>query len=177
MHCESSRISTVIAVFSHVQQGIMNAEDIAAHIKKAVAEALNEANASNKRKHDDEIAEVVSKKIKEAEVPDFKRSYNKEQFKHNMKVNESIKNAAELLEEGKTEKAKDKLEEGMNLIKKRQKLIKIADREEHGWEVAKCYKSDNLATDSEDEKRLSRSRRQAAANKKRQNVRKKLLST
>ena len=139
-------------------------------VKNQFTEAVNALN--NKQKSEDDVGEVISKKLKEAEVPDFKRTYNKEQFKHNKKVEESIKDAIELINNGKKEKAVEKLEEGKLLIKKRQKLIKIADREEHGWEVAKCYKSDNLATDSEDEKRINRSRRQAATNKKRHNNRK-----
>ena len=40
------------------------------------------------------------------------------------------------------------------------------DREEDGWEVLKCYLSDDLASDSEDEKQLNKVRREAAFNKK-----------
>ena len=39
-------------------------------------------------------------------------------------------------------------------ILRQQKLITIADREKDGWEVVKCYLSDYLASDSEDEKQL-----------------------
>ena len=52
------------------------------------------------------------------------------------------------------------------IVLKQKKLLRIADREEDGWEVVKCYLSDDLASDSEDEKQLSRACRQAAANKK-----------
>ena len=45
-------------------------------------------------------------------------------------------------------------------------MLKIADREEDGWEVVRCDLSDDLASESEDEKQLSRARREAAANKK-----------
>ena len=40
------------------------------------------------------------------------------------------------------------------------------DREEDGWEVVKLYLSDDLASDSEDERQLFRTRREAAVNKK-----------
>ena len=53
-----------------------------------------------------------------------------------------------------------------SLFTKRQKLIKIADREDDGWEVIKCYESDALASDSDDEKRLAKSREQARISKK-----------
>ena len=57
------------------------------------------------------------------------------------------------------------LAEGKKIILKQQKLLRIGDREEDGWEVIK-YLSDDLASDSEDEKLLPRARREAAANKK-----------
>ena len=40
-------------------------------------------------------------------------------------------------------------------------MLRIADKEEDGWEVIKCYLSDDLASDSEDEKHFSRARREA----------------
>ena len=46
------------------------------------------------------------------------------------------------------------IDEGQHLIKKRQKLIKLADRTKDGWQVAQEYESDDLASDSEDEKRI-----------------------
>ena len=45
-------------------------------------------------------------------------------------------------------------------------MLRITDREEDGWQVVKCYLSDDLASDSEEEKQLSRARREAAVNKK-----------
>lgn len=92
-----------------------------------------------------------------------------DQIKSIVQVKEAMNKAENLLEEGKVDKAREKLQEGKTLIDKRQKLIKLADREELGWEFANCYRSDNLATDSEDEKRILRSRRQAAVNKKQRN--------
>ena len=40
------------------------------------------------------------------------------------------------------------------MIHKRQKLIKIADRYKDGWQVVEEYESDELASNSEDEKKL-----------------------
>ena len=56
------------------------------------------------------------------------------------------------IEKGHIERCQERLKEGKALILKQQKLIRIADREEDGWEVVKCYLSDDLASDSEDEK-------------------------
>ena len=43
------------------------------------------------------------------------------------------------------------LKNGKLLIKERQKLIKIADKNKDGWLVVQEYESDDLASDSEDE--------------------------
>ena len=53
------------------------------------------------------------------------------------------------------EKAKTLLEEGKKLLSERQKLIRMADRSEHGWATVEEYIEDELA-DSDDEKRIQR---------------------
>jgi len=122
------------------------------HVKEDI---IQEITSSSKRTLESDVTERISTKLKQNETPHFKRQFNR-------------RGGTGSAEEGGLDKVKDKLEEGKKLVYKRQKLIRIADREEDGcWEVVKCYLSDNLADDSEDEKRLLRSRRQAAVNKKR----------
>ena len=50
------------------------------------------------------------------------------------------------------------------VIKKRQKLIKIAAKNRYGWLVVQEYETDDLASDSEDEKKIRKAR--AVAEKK-----------
>ena len=76
---------------------------------------------------------------------------------------EKINEAISATEKGAIERCQEKLAEGKKIILKQQKLLRIADREVDGWEV---IKSDDLTSDSEDEKQLFRARREAAANKK-----------
>ena len=54
------------------------------------------------------------------------------------------------------EKAKTQLEEGLKLVCERQKLIRMADRSEHGWATVKEYLEDELADNSDDEKRMQK---------------------
>ena len=49
-------------------------------------------------------------------------------------------------------KCQEMLQDGKKLLLKQQKLIRSADREEDPWELIKCYVSDDLASDSDDEK-------------------------
>ena len=76
------------------------------------------------------------------------------------------------IEKGHIDRCQERLKEGKALILKQQKLIRIADREEDGWEVVKCYLSDDLASDSEDERQLNKARREAASNKKKREANK-----
>ena len=57
--------------------------------------------------------------------------------------------------------------EGKELICKRQKLIRIADKSADSWKVVDEYVSDELASGSEDEKRLKKAK-EAPSRKRRQ---------
>ena len=95
-----------------------------------------------------------SKIVKEATELKFKG--NREQFELNANLNRILsqisKNIDNPLEIRKL------VEEGQCLIKKRQKLIKLADRSKDGWQVVQEYKSEDLASNSEDEKRIGKSK-------------------
>lgn len=56
----------------------------------------------------------------------FKKRRNKEQYKHNAKLMEKIKETNEEMEEGCTQEARQKLSEGYEFIKPRQKPIELA---------------------------------------------------
>ena len=56
--------------------------------------------------------------------------------------------------------------EGRKLIHKRQKLIKIADNNKDGWQVVEEYESDELASNSDDEKKIKKAREAASRKRK-----------
>ena len=56
---------------------------------------------------------------------------------------------------------KRKLEEGTDNMQKLIKAIKIADKSDYGWATVSEYLSDELASDTEDERRLYRSEKRA----------------
>ena len=97
----------------------------------------------------------------------FKRKGNEEQAEFNAKVDETAAEAeAELMEAGTSaapalQRALDAVRKGRQLMAERQKLIKIADRSEHGWGVVAEYTTDELAEGSDDEKRLEKAERAA----------------
>ena len=94
----------------------------------------------------------------------LKHAGNQKQLSHENKIMEIWKKTEHLLEKNSIKEAKDMITEGKKLTQSRIKLIRLADRE--GWAVANAYISDDLASDTEDEKRIQRAVRTVAASTK-----------
>ena len=112
-----------------------------------------------------ESTDRLDKKIKRIkEAPEFKHKYNKVQYDLNHNIIESLEDISDLLSKNKADAAEKKLEEAIVKLKKRNKLIKLADKSQAGWYFAEEYETDNLA--SEDEKKIKRAKRSAMAKRK-----------
>ena len=97
------------------------------------------------------------------EAADVKYKGNRKQFEVNLRLDNIL---AQIDESTDSPADNHKLVvEGKRIIKKRQKLIKIADKDKYGWLVVQEYESDDLASQSEDEKEIRKAK--AAAEKKR----------
>ena len=94
----------------------------------------------------------------------FKFKGNRKQFEVNAKLGKSSlqKASAEDLSQVNT-----LVQEAQQIIRTRQKLIKIADYRKDGWLVVQEYESDNLKSNFEDQKSLKKAKN--AAEKKRKN--------
>ena len=57
------------------------------------------------------------------------------------------------------------LRDALEKIRKRNKILRIADRSSGGWDTVKEYLSDDLASDSADEKRIRSAENRATAKK------------
>ena len=111
----------------------------------------------------------LTKKLKLEKKFEFRRKGNEIQHAFNEGVKAVVDEVAAILDKHPAtglERAKEALKEGMQLIDERQKLIKIADRSESGWLTAQEYETDEIADDSDDEKRIARAERQAERLKK-----------
>ena len=97
------------------------------------------------------------------QVHQFKNKGNQKRYEDNADILEKLEAAEEAIEKENIAKAKENISAGKQLLNKQQKYIRIADREEYGWEVVRHYISDDLASNSEDEKAISRARREALA--------------
>ncbi|VDI62608.1 Hypothetical predicted protein [Mytilus galloprovincialis] len=95
----------------------------------------------------------LAKKVKKSEN-NFKFKGNKVQFDLNVDVLDNLDSAISCIEKKRPNKAISYLEDSKELLNKRNKHIRIADKSEGGWQTVSEYLSDELASDSEDEKRI-----------------------
>ena len=103
----------------------------------------------------------VAKKLKEESKITFRFEGNKKQFQFNSDLAEKVKSASVALGKRKLDLVKTQLEELDSDIKKRNKLIRLADKSAAGWDLVNEYLSDELASGSEDEKRIRRAEQRA----------------
>ena len=108
--------------------------------------------------------EETAKVGKEASATKFKG--NRKQFELNSLLNSILTRI-----EGSVENPSKVLKfvaEGEQVIKERQKLIKVADKNREGCLVVQEYESDDLASDSQDEKKLRKAK--SAVGRKRKEI-------
>ena len=103
----------------------------------------------------------VAKKLKEESKISFRFEGNKKQFYFNSDLAEKVKSAFNALGKREFDLVKSYLEELDSDIKKRNKLIRLADESAAGWDLVNEYLSDELASGSEDEKRIRRAEQRA----------------
>ena len=142
------------SMVEEVQQQSLPA--IEAAVKRAM-EGVGTVNAKSKKKRKTHI---------------FKSPGNKRRFDDTEDIIEKVDEAIEKIGTKSLEAARTSLEEGKKLLLKQQKYVKMADRETNGWEVVRHYASDDLASDSDDEKAINRARREALASIKKRNTEK-----
>ena len=93
---------------------------------------------------------------------------NKDQFLFNAELQEHIEISSGLLKQADIRGALEKLETAQRSIHNRQKKIKLADKSEAGWLAVKEYEAEDLASNSEDEKRIKKAQVSALRKKSKQ---------
>ena len=136
-------------------------------------ERFNNFAQAIQHQSEQKMGNAVRKATREAFV--CKGKGNQQQLEHCTSVLDNLEDVSSLLAENSVqsiETAKRKLEESTTILRKRIKTIKLADKSEFGWATVAEYLSDELASDTDDEKRIFRSEKRAEKKfKERQRVR------
>ena len=86
--------------------------------------------------------------------------FSKKSYQIQSEFNNSVlKKLKDALEADTSEERSSLLEEGIELIKQRNKLLVISDK--YGWETGVAYLLDPIAEDSDDERRIKKARKKA----------------
>ena len=148
---------------SRIQQNITNevmdsiTQAITDEVKKAINASKRELTEISAEACSNSLSELTAKAAKAARLSlstEWKSVHNKKAYQSNEEVMEELTRAEHNLEKGNVNFALECIKTGKSLLQKRMKLIRIADREELGWEVIKHYESDDLCEGSEDEKKF-----------------------
>jgi hypothetical protein len=112
-----------------------------------------------------DITEKAAKRVK-LDNPDLKKPGNLDQYQHNSEVLRCLEKAETSIRNGDNVVGIQHIDHGKKLLLKRQKLVRLADREDDGWLFVKEYVTDKLASDSDDEKAILKARRSSASKKR-----------
>ena len=99
-------------------------------------------------------SEKIVKKLKSEQSYKFRFAGNEKQFQYNQEIQVELSKIERAAEKGDLRTVRDVCAEIGESIRKRNKCIKMADKSPAGWETVREYLSDELASDSEDEKRM-----------------------
>ena len=146
---------------AQVNQVIRKNNDL---LLKQMSDLIAAQVSSLKRPAEDSVS--IIREIKKIKTVDTRQS-NEEQFTVSAKVLDAMKDAKYNLEGGNLEAPKSAVDQGISLVKERQKLILLADKSQYGWKTVQEYLQHELAENSDNEKEIYRAESRAARNSKR----------
>ena len=142
----------MLDMFKEMKAQISDTMEQAVNEVREMKDSTDSDNGYKRRKVDKPIA--------------FKYKGNEMQHKFNLEILEFLDDALNFLNRGKAIDCTEILQDMLRSVKRRNKLIRMADRSEAGWDVVLEYEDDELASDSEDDRKMRRAESTALRKRK-----------
>ncbi|CAG2197541.1 unnamed protein product [Mytilus edulis] len=140
---------------SDVMQAVKTQGEFNASLRKDISDLRQEVHGATVS-----VASQV-KKLKTESQYNWKYEGNKVQFLLNTEFLEDLTQSIWAIDNSKVDYARDTIKEVIDKIKRRNKLIKIADSSEGGWETVRQYETNPVASDSDDESKINKAENKA----------------
>ena len=135
-----------------------------------VSKVLSEKFVSIKKDFESETEKnllVMKRKLEhKEEITSFKYEGNRKQHAFNCELKEKLQDMKCSIESTTVEDLESVFDDMIRKLDHRNKLIKIADRSEGGWNTVAEYEKGDIAENSDDEKRIQRADLRAVKRKK-----------
>ena len=141
-------------------------EILLASMKSMLESSLTDLKRSHADTADSHLNEIKKRKFDEPHR--FKKKGYEDQYRFNLKVGDAIEEAKEACSSQQLDKVHASLEKG-----EKQKHILLADKTDFGWSLIREYKRNDLAEDSDDEKKIIREEARARTQAKQNSTRNK----
>ena len=126
-----------------------------------------EANISKNSQLTNNKTKKLEKKLRDInKAKIFKHKGNERSYLFNLDLAERIEASISLFKKNDTKMASKSLKNCLEIIRKRNKLIRSADKSEAGWAIVQEYQTDELASDTDDDRKIRRAEKAALEKKK-----------
>ena len=118
--------------------------------------------------HTDTLDERIQLEVRKRrnDEPTFAKEGVRKQYLHQRDLMDNLEDTERHVRKNNIAKATECIEKGKNLLKSRVKLLRLADEE--SWEAAEEYSKNDLADDSDDNKKISKVIKRARASKEKE---------
>ena len=152
--------------FSVLEVKITNdAQAVSTDLEEKFNSYINTVAEDNELKNH-KLEQTLKQKLKKEVSLSFRNKGNKQQYEFNLEQLAKLEEAKSLLEIGSVRRLTKKIDEVISDTQKRNNLIRPADRSAGGWMSVQKYMPDQLASDSDDSRKMRQAENRATKKRK-----------